>query len=287
MTSATLLDDRRDAVRAIKSLAKKYQAEVGSQCLPALMNVIRTDKNDSEIIGYAVDALWSVCEVDAAKQKVSTELGARFSEELLTDPNNLPIILELLEEFDFNVRRPTACLLTTLLRNKPAEVQEAILVSPGAISHIMDLLVDSREVIRNDALLLLLHLTRSNRQIQKIVAFENALDRLLVIIRDEGFSDGGIIVEDCLVILENLLLGNNSNQSFFREASLLNLLVPWFDFRQVQVGSSWSTQKIKNVYHMLKLVRILVSPSNPQQSTAACQKVSLGPLLELKCLKLL
>lgn len=273
MTSATLLDDRRDAVRAIKSLAKKYQAEVGSQCLPALINVIRTDKNDTEIIGYAVDALWSVCEVESSTQDVSTEMGARFSEVFLADPSNLPVILELLEEFDFSVRRPTACLLTTLLRNKPTEVQEAVLVSPGAISHIMDLLVDSREVIRNDALLLLLHLTRSNRQIQKIVAFENAFDRLLAIICDEGFSDGGIIVEDCLIILENLLLGNNSNQSFFREASLLNHLVPWFDFKHVPVGSAWPSQKVKNVYHMLKLVRILVSPSNPQQSTAACQKV--------------
>ena len=46
VTSATLLDDRRDVVRAIKSLAKKYKAEVGSQCLPALVNVIRTDKTD-------------------------------------------------------------------------------------------------------------------------------------------------------------------------------------------------------------------------------------------------
>ncbi len=273
MTSATLLDDRRDAVRAIKSLAKKYRAEVGSQCLPVLVNVIRTDQNDSEIIGYAVDALWSVCEVEASKNEVSTEMGARFSEEFLQDPNNLTVILGLLEEFDFSVRRPTACLLTTLLRNKPAEVQEAILVCPGAISHVMDLLADSREVIRNDALLLLLHLTRSNRQIQKIVAFENAFDRLLAIIQDEGFSDGGIIVEDCLVILENLLQGNNSNQSFFREASLLNMLVPWLDFKQVPAGSAWSAQKVNNVFHMLRLVRILVSPSNPQQSTAACQKV--------------
>ena len=268
-----MLEDRRDAVRAIKSLAKKYQAEVGSQCLPVLMNVIQTDRSDSEIIGYAVDALWCVCEVEDTKKDLSLEMGIQFSENLLKDPNNLGLILGLLEEFDFQVRRPAACLVTALLRNKPAEVQDAILVSPGAISRIMDLLVDSREVIRNDALLLLLHLTRSNRQIQKIVAFENAFDRLLAIIRDEGFSDGGIIVEDCLVILENLLQGNNSNQSFFREASLINHLVPWLDFKHVQ-GSSWSPQKVSNVYRMLKLVRILVSPSNPQQSTTACQKVS-------------
>ena len=277
VTSSTLLEDRRDAVRAIKSLAKKYKPEVGSQCIPALVNVLRNDRSDSEIVGYAVDALWSVFEVEETTDEIKVQLGIKFSEEFLEDLENLNIVLSLLEDFDFQVRRPTTCLITTLLRNKPTEVQEAILVSPGAISKMMDLLVDSREVVRNDALLLLLNLTRSNRQIQKIVAFENAFDRLLAIIRDEGFSDGGIIVEDCLIILEHLLQGNNSNQSFFREASLINHLVPWFDFKMVSGSSEgvWSAQKVGNVYHMLKLVRILVSPSNPQQSVTSCQKVSL------------
>ena len=41
-------------------------------------------------------------------------------------------------------------------------------------------------------LLLLELLTKSNSNIQKIVAFENAFDILLRIISEEGFSDGGI-----------------------------------------------------------------------------------------------
>lgn len=239
--------------------------------------MLRNDRSDSEIVGYAVDALWSVFEVEKVNEEVRNQLEVKFTEEFLAHPENLNTILSLLEDFDFRVRRPTTCLMTALLYNKPMEVQEAILVSPGAISKMMDLLSDSREVVRNDGLLLLINLTRSNKQIQKIVAFENAFDRLLAVIREEGFSDGGIVVEDCLVILENLLQGNNSNQSFFREASLINHLVPWFDFKTVMVqGSSegvWSMQKVKNIYHMLKLVRIMVSPSNPQQLVTACQKV--------------
>lgn len=39
--------------------------------------------------------------------------------------------------------------------------------------------------------LLLQALTRSNGAIQKIVAFENAFERLLDIITEEGNSDGG------------------------------------------------------------------------------------------------
>lgn len=82
----------------------------------------------------------------------------------------------------------------------------------------MDLLADSREVIRNDVsvprstfiqansseinpfdfffpikgLLLLQQLTKGNTAIQKIVAFENAFERLLEIITEEGSSDGGM-----------------------------------------------------------------------------------------------
>lgn len=38
---------------------------------------------------------------------------------------------------------------------------------------------------------MLIQLTKGNANIQKIVAFENAFERLLDIIRDEGNSDGG------------------------------------------------------------------------------------------------
>ena len=60
--------------------------------------------------------------------------------------------------------------------------------------------------------MLLNALTKANAEIQKIVAFENAFERLLTIIDEEGFSDGGIIVADCLSLLLNLLRGNASNQ---------------------------------------------------------------------------
>lgn len=44
------------------------------------------------------------------------------------------------------------------------------------------------------ALLLLTQLTKGNTNLQKIVAFENAFERLLDIVRDEGNSDGGIFL---------------------------------------------------------------------------------------------
>ena len=48
------------------------------------------------------------------------------------------------------MRWPAVKLLTTLLINKGRDLQEVILVSPMGVSKLMDLLDDSREIIRND-----------------------------------------------------------------------------------------------------------------------------------------
>ena len=284
-TTSTQLEDRRDALRGIRALSKKYPSDVGMLCMEVLIGAIKADRSDNEIVSYAVESLWNTMDSHQSPELDATT-AVEFTKQFTTTPEHVTMLLDLLEEFDFQVRRPTTCLLTTMLKNKLAEVQETVLVSPMGISRIMDLLSDSREVVRNDGLLLLLQLTRSNRQIQKIVAFDNAFDRLLGIVRVEGWSDGGIVVEDCLLIIRNLLKGNNSNQNFFREASLLPLLVPFFQFPSppVQNESFWYQQKVTNVLYMLQVLRTLVSPSNPLQATSACQKsILLCGLLKLLC----
>ena len=80
----------------------------------------------------------------------------------------------------------------------------------------MDILGDTREVLRNEALILLFKVTKGNSNLQKIVAFENAFDKLFEIMETEGWTDGGIVVEDCLRLLLNLLRNNPSNQTFFK-----------------------------------------------------------------------
>ncbi|POI29685.1 hypothetical protein CIB84_006564, partial [Bambusicola thoracicus] len=174
------------------------------------------------------------------------------------------------KEFDFHVRWPGVKLLTSLLKQQGPQVQQIILVSPMGVSRLMDLLADSREVIRNDGVLLLQQLTKSNAAIQKIVAFENAFERLLDIVTEEGNSDGGIVVEDCLLLLQNLLKNNNSNQNFFKEGSYIQRMKPWFEVGDDNCG--WSAQKVTNLHLMLQLVRVLVSPTNPPGATTSCQK---------------
>ncbi|XP_027138967.1 general vesicular transport factor p115 isoform X4 [Larimichthys crocea] len=276
VASSTLLEDRRDAVRALKSLSKKYRMEVGTQAMDHLINVLQTDRSDSEILGYALDTLYNIIcndeeeEQDENAQKQADDLGAQFTETFIQDSEHVTLLLTLLEEFDFHVRWPGVKLLTALLKNQGVQVQGIILVSPMGVSRLMDLLADSREVIRNDGLLLLQQLTKSNAAIQKIVAFENAFERLLDIITEEGSSDGGIVVEDCLLLLLNLLKNNSSNQNFFKEGSYIQRMKPWFEVGDDNSG--WSAQKVTNLHLMLQLVRVMVSPVNSPGATASCQK---------------
>uniref|UniRef100_A0A672HMN3 General vesicular transport factor p115 n=1 Tax=Salarias fasciatus TaxID=181472 RepID=A0A672HMN3_SALFA len=276
VASSTLLEDRRDAVRALKSLSKKYRMEVGTQAMDHLITILQTDRSDSEIVGYALDTLYNIIcndeeeEQDENAQKQADDLGAQFTDKFIEDPEHITLLLTLLEEFDFHVRWPGVKLLTSLLKNQGVQVQGIILVSPMGVSRLMDLLADSREVIRNDGLLLLQQLTKGNAAIQKIVAFENAFERLLDIITEEGSSDGGIVVEDCLLLLLNLLKNNSSNQNFFKEGSYIQRMKPWFEVGDDNSG--WSAQKVTNLHLMLQLVRVMVSPVNSPGATASCQK---------------
>lgn len=192
--TSTLLEDRRDSCRALKSLSKTYRLEVGAQAMDALVYVLQNDASDSEIITYALDALLNViCNEDGEANTTSsgTDLSVQFTEIFIKRKENVQLIIDLLPEFDFKIRYPTIKLLSSLLRNKLRDCQDCILTHPMGISRMMDLLLDPREVIRNDTLLLLVFLTKSNANIQKIVAFENAFDRILEIISSEGYSDGG------------------------------------------------------------------------------------------------
>lgn len=80
----------------------------------------------------------------------------------------------------------------------------------------------------------------------------------------------GIVVEDCLILLQNLLKNNNSNQNFFKEGSYIQRMKAWFEVGDENPG--WSAQKVTNLHLMLQLVRVLVSPTNPPGATSSCQK---------------
>ena len=100
-------------------------------------------------------------------------------------------------------------------------MQDMILSVPMGLAKLIDILLDNRDFVRNEVLLLLIQLTKSNPNIQNIIAYERGFDQLFQVIRNEGFSDGGIVVDDSLQLMLNLLKRNISNQTVFREGKSL------------------------------------------------------------------
>jgi len=293
---ANLLEDRRDTCRALKAMSRKFRTEVGVQALDDMVEILDKDRTDEEALSYALDTLSNICSpeefeeeiVDSRpvqdmsrpsyQRKTSSDkqygcIGEQFTEIFLKKFSNVQLVLDTLQEYDFKVRRPAIKFLTNLLVNKPRLMQQIVLQSEMGVSRLMDVLVDAREVLRNDALLLLIQLTKGHANLQKIVAFENAFDKLCDIMETEGYSDGGIVVEDCLKLMLNLLRNNSSNQTFFREGSYIQRISPFFDLaldeEELEVG--WAAQKVSNFLFMLSVVRTLVSPSNTTQVATSCQ----------------
>ena len=256
---------------------------MGAQGLETLISALRADQEDNEIVSYVLDSLCNIItggledpfESPAATDSNSEDVGIQFTEIFAKKNENIALLLDLLAEKDFKIRWPSLKLLMGLLRNKIKEIQDCVLAYPMGVSRLMDLLADSREIIRNDALLVLVLLTRTNSNIQKIVAFENAFDKVFDIITAEGYTEGGVVVEDCLLVLQNLLKNNTSNQNFFKEGSFIQKLLPFLDFIDAGPNDTgeWPSQKISNLLFFLQVVRSLVSPTNPIQVTNSAQKV--------------
>ena len=146
-------------------------------------------------MSYVLDTFCNICSPEEFEEEVVDEtreditgVGEGFSEMFLKEKDNLSLVLTYLEEFDFKIRRPAVQLMTYLLTNCVREVQQQLLDSHIGVSRMMDILSDTREVLRNDALIMLFKVTKGNANLQKIVAFENAFDKLFEVMEAEGQS---------------------------------------------------------------------------------------------------
>lgn len=117
-----------------------------------------------------------------------------------------------------------------------------------------------------EGLLLLGVLTASSPDLQKLVAFESAFDRIFGIINAEGsLTHGGAVVQDCLCLLANLLRLNVSNQSYFRETGWFKKLATLLREVLIEQDSAdgvaeWAVdQRDKNLWGLLMVIRLFLT----------------------------
>ncbi|KAL8543594.1 hypothetical protein ACS0TY_004241 [Phlomoides rotata] len=272
ISNGVLAEDRRNAMAELQAVVAESQAAqlaFGAMGFPVLLSVLKEERDDVEMVRGALETLVSALSpIEYAKVSKNEVQPTLMNSDLLSrEVDNISLLLSLLSEEDFYVRYYTLQLLTALLTNTPNRLQEAILTIPRGITRLMDMLMD-REVIRNEALLLLTYLTREAEEIQKIVVFEGAFEKIFSIIKEEGGSEGGVVVQDCLELLNNLLRNNSSNQVLLRETVGFESIISVLKLR----GSTYkfTQQKTINLLSVLDTINLLLhggKQTDPGQDT--------------------
>lgn len=265
LSSATLLEDRRAAILGLRSFAKDFPASVASGALRSLIGSLSKDGEDVDTVKVVLETLLMLFSPNEDSPEASEEIALWLADEFTQRQENITLLLNFLDTSDFYSRLYSLQLLGAILSARTDRTEECIFTAPLGISRLVSILDDQREAVRNEAISLLTYLTPTSVEIQKLVAFENAFDRLFAIIQADGsLADGGSTVEDCLILLANLLRGNSSNQSLFRESGCISRLTELLSqVLQPQNESpdiaSWAeVQKNRNVYAFLAVIRLFV-----------------------------
>ncbi|KAI0785718.1 p115 like vesicle tethering protein [Abortiporus biennis] len=234
LSPATLLADRRAAVLALKGLSRDCKEEVGERALVGLVEVLQNDAEVDADIGKAVlETLNVLCEVDGELLTSQPqqhphphfkELGYKHTDLILSNEQVTHKLFSLLADPSFYLRLSILQFLITLLHNRRQVVQGYFLKSQDGPITVISVLEDKREIIRNEAITLIQSLVHQSPDIQKVLAFQGAFERLFNIINQEGGLEGGTVVTDVLTCIDLLLRFNSANQNYFRDTPLPPML---------------------------------------------------------------
>ncbi|KDQ20259.1 hypothetical protein BOTBODRAFT_27675 [Botryobasidium botryosum FD-172 SS1] len=296
LSQSTLLADRRAALLSLKGLSRDCKADVGEHALEPLLVVLINDaQHDADVAKAVLETLNILCECQQPPEggKISKDdVGIRHTDVFVASPDPTHALLALLADSTFYTRFNAIQLLTTLLRNRRQPIQAYFLTSPTGPSFITSLLSERREIIRNETLIMLQALLASNPDIQKVLAFEGAFEALLAIISQEGGIEGGVVVQDCLGVIDKLLRFNVSNQNYFRELNLPPLLPPLLLFPSPPPPTDqpvpqtfslqfWDGQKLANARVVVDIMGMLATGNSPANQKVLEQTGTFRCLLEL------
>ncbi|KAK8862302.1 Intracellular protein transport protein USO1 [Apiospora arundinis] len=265
LSSATLLEDRRAAILGLRSFAKEYPASVASGALRSLIGSLSKDGEDVDTVKVVLETLLMLFNPNQDSPEASEEIALWLADEFTQRQENVTLLLDFLETTDFYSRLYSLQLLSAILSARTERTEECILKAVPGISRLVAVLDERREAVRNEALSLLTYLTPANPEIQKVVAFEDAFERIFAIIAAEGgLVEGDRVVEDCLILLANLLRLNAFNQSSFRETGhvpqLSRLLESSYQRpKEAEEMASWAQQQgNRNIYALLAVIRLFL-----------------------------
>ena len=238
---------------------------VASSALRGLIAGLSKDGEDVDTVKVTLETLLMLFNPEENSPEASEELALWIADEFTQRQDNINLLLDFLDTNDFYSRLYSLQLLSAILASRTERTEECIFTAPLGISRLVAVLDDKRDAIRNEGLSLLTYLTPSSAELQKRVAFEDAFERIFNIIKSEGsLVHGDRIVEDCLILLANLLRFNVSNQSFFREAGCVPKVARLLNDTLREQGeepevAEWAKlQRNRNVYALLAVIRLFL-----------------------------
>ncbi|KAF2274018.1 uncharacterized protein EI97DRAFT_382037 [Westerdykella ornata] len=268
LSSATLLEDRRAAILGLRSFAKEYPASVASGSLRGLIACLTKDAEDVDTIKVVLETLLMLFNPNEHSPEASDEIALWLADEFTQRQDNITILLDLLETPDFYSRLYSLQLIQAIFNARPERTQECVLTAPLGTTRLVAILDDPRDAVRNAGLVLLNDLSQTSTELQKLFVFENAFERIFNLIEADGsLTQGGIVVQDCLSLLANLVRFNASNQTAFRETGCVSrcaaLLPGAKKAKKLPTNEEgeddWvSPQCEKNIWGLLAIVRMFL-----------------------------
>ncbi|KAJ4307092.1 Vesicle-mediated ER to Golgi transport protein [Collariella sp. IMI 366227] len=286
LSTATLLEDRRAAILGLRSFAKQYPASVASGALRSLIGSLSRDGEDVDTVKVALETLLMLFSPDPDSPEASEEIALWVADEFTQRHENIALLLGFLgkERTDFYSRLYSLQLLSAILSARTERTEECVVNTNDGIPRLVAVLEDPREAIRDEAIGLLTDLTPTSNVIQNLVTLEKGFAPIFEIISNEGgLADGARVVEDCLILLANLLRLNPLNQTMFRDmgfvAETSRLLRDAYKAGEDgQEVAQWvEVQRNRNVYAMLAVIRLLLVPG--AAGTSLNQEAFVGDLV--------
>ena len=266
LSSSTLLEDRRAAILGLRSFAKDYPASVSSGALRSLIGTLDKDGEDVDTVKVVLETLLLLFSPNEDSPEASEEIALWLADEFTQRHENIILLLGFLDSNDFYARLYSLQLLAAILSARAERTEECIFSAPLGISRLVTVLGDPRDAVRNEAVTLLTYLTPTSIDIQKLVAFESAFERIFNIVDIDGsLAEGGRSVEDCFILLANLLRRNATNQSLFRESGFISRLADLLQAylrtqdKEIEVADWALAQRNRNLYAFLAVIRLFLT----------------------------
>ena len=264
-----------DTLNKIYFEINNYPLEISRNFYTDLLNLFLNFKQQSNKVNLInIDILIALLDLNESSLKLF----------LKGYNQNFKVIFDILsdDQIHIELKFKSFDLLQFLISKNKALLQYHLINDSLSLSTLINLLNDKNQILINESLLCLLSLSLNNFEFQKIAAFQGSFDNLFNLIFNNNYLNGGILVQDALCCIQNLLKFNSSNLSFFIQMGYFKHLKILLSNNNDDLDSYtikyWSEQLVINTAIVIDIIRLLTGFNNLEANTT-CLNLGLSKLL--------